>query len=94
MLTSKLDANACLHVYALLIANAHYINYASPNLTVSGNKEYLDSLTVELDDGTEFNYSSMLYPSKSEMPKTQYFYDLDVDTRSYYESLWNRILAE
>lgn len=78
----------------IALANAQYINYASPNLTVSGNKEYLDSLTVELDDGTEFNYSSMLYPSESEMPKTQYFYDLDVDTRSYYESLWNRILAE
>ena len=78
----------------IALANAQYINYASPNLTVSGNKEYLDGLTVELDDGTEFNYSSMLYPSESEMPKTQYFYDLDVDTRSYYESLWNRILAE
>ena len=78
----------------IALANAQYINYASPNLTVSGNKEYLDSLTVELDDGTEFNYSSMLYPSESEMPKTQYFYDLDVDTRSYYESLWNSILAE
>ncbi len=78
----------------IALANAQYINYASPNTSVSENRAYLDSLTIELDDGTEFNYASMLYPSETELPKTQYFHDLDIETRSYYETLWNRILAE
>lgn len=74
-------------------ANAEYINYASPNTKVINNQDYLDGLVIELDDGTEFNYSSILYPSEAEMPKVQYYYDPDVETRSYYETLWNSILS-
>ncbi len=77
----------------IAMANAEYINYASPNLKVSSNQEYLDSLVIDLSDGTEFNYASILYPNETEMPKVQYFYDPDVETRTYYENLWNSILS-
>ena len=58
------------------LANAEYICYASPNTAVLANEEY------SLRD------NKYLYPTEEEMPKTQYFHDLDPETRSYYEGLW------
>lgn len=77
----------------IALANAEYICYASPNTSVIENEEYLESLYVEFEDGTTFDYSHILYPSDEEMPKVQYYHDLDFDTRSYYEKLWNQLFS-
>ena len=63
------------------LANAEYIRYASPNTAVIDNDEY--SLK-----GNEY-----LYPAKEDMPKCEYFHDLPEDVRSYYESLWDKVLV-
>lgn len=62
------------------LANAEYIRYASPNTAVVENPEY--SLY-----GNEY-----LYPTDENKPKTEYFHDIDSETRSYYEKLWEDIL--
>lgn len=59
------------------LANAEYICYASPNTAVLNHPDY------SLKD------SEILYPA--EKPKTQYFSDIDPETRKYYESLWVKI---
>ena len=73
------------------LANAEYICYASPNLAVINNTEYRESLQFELEDGTLIDCSEILYPSKENMPKVQYYHDMDHDTRVYYENLWNKL---
>lgn len=65
----------------IALANAEYICYASPNTAVVNNPDY--SLA-----GNEY-----LYPAEADMPKTEYFHDLPVDVRSYYESLWEKVLT-
>lgn len=62
------------------LANAEYICYASPNTAVVNNDEY------------SLKGSEVLYPSEENMPKTQYFHDLDPEIRSYYESLWEEVV--
>lgn len=64
------------------LANAEYICYASPNTTVVENEDY--SLY-----GNEY-----LYPTEENKPKTEYFHDIDAETRSYYEKLWEDILLD
>ena len=56
--------------------NAEYIGYASPNTAVVNNSEYY------------YFENDILYPKKEDMPKTQYYHDLDPNIRSYYENLW------
>ena len=77
----------------IALANAEYICYASPNLSVIENEEYLESLYVEFEDGTTFDYSHILYPTDEEMPEVQYYHDLDFNVRSYYEKLWNQLFS-
>ncbi len=62
----------------IALANAEYLCYATPNTAVLANPEY--SLA-----GNEY-----LYPEV--YPPVQYYHDLDVETRSYYESLWEEIV--
>ena len=62
------------------LANAEYICYASPNTAVVENPDYT------------FYHNEILYPSADATPKTQYFHDIDVEIRSYYEKLWEEIL--
>jgi spermidine/putrescine transport system substrate-binding protein len=62
----------------IALANAEYICYASPNTAVLNNDEY--SLKDE----------KILYPDVE--PKCQYFHDLPVETRSYYEALWEKVV--
>ena len=62
------------------LANAEYICYASPNTAVVENPDYT------------FYQNEILYPSADAAPKTQYFHDIDVEIRSYYEKLWEEIL--
>lgn len=61
-------------------ANAEYICYASPNTTVVNNDNY------------SLKGNEVLYPSEENMPKTEYFHDLPVEVRSYYEKLWEEVV--
>ncbi len=58
------------------LANAEYICYASPNTAVVNHPDY--SLA-----GNEF-----LYPENQDAIKTEYYKDLDDETRRYFEKLW------
>lgn len=60
------------------LANAEYICYATPNTAVLNNDEY------SLKD------NEYLYPKTA--PKADYYHDLDPEVRSYYESLWEKIV--
>ena len=65
----------------IALANAEYICYATPNTAVLENEDY------SLRD------SEILYPAEEDKPKTQYFHDLPESVRSYYESLWEKVLV-
>ncbi len=60
----------------IALANAEYIGYASPNTAVVNNPEYY------------YYQNEILYPSDIDLPKTQYFTDINNDIRLYYENLW------
>lgn len=60
-------------------ANAEYIGYASPNTAVIENEDYC------------YYQNKILYPDEADMPKVQYYHDIDSDIRTYYEKLWNEI---
>ena len=60
-------------------ANAEYIGYASPNTSVIENPDYL------------YYQNKILYPDEADMPKVQYYYDIDESIRSYYETLWSEV---
>ena len=62
------------------LANAEYLCYASPNSEVVNNPDY------------SYYQNEILYPDDAHKPKTQYFYDLDPEIRSYYEKLWEGIV--
>lgn len=59
----------------IALANGEYIGYASPNTAVINNPEYY------------YYENEILYP-KEKVPNTQYFTDIDPETRFYYENLW------
>ena len=61
------------------LANAEYICYASPNTSVVSN----DSYTYKDDP--------ILYPSEEVKKNTEYFHNLDSETRDYYEKLWTKV---
>ena len=52
------------------------IGYASPNTAVIENEDYC------------YYQNEILYPKKEDMPKVQYYHDIDPKIRSYYENLW------
>lgn len=60
------------------LANAEYICYASPNTAVVNNDNY------------SLKGNEILYPK--EYPKTQYYHDIDAQTRSYFEKLWEEVI--
>ncbi len=60
----------------IALANAEYIGYASPNITVINNPDYY------------YYENDILYPDPEQMPITEYYYDLNDDIRFYYENLW------
>lgn len=57
-------------------ANAEYIGYASPNTAVINNPDYY------------YYQNEILYPLEEDIPKVQYYHDIDDKIRSYYENLW------
>ncbi len=63
----------------IALANAEYIYYASPNTSVTTNEEY--SL---LND-------EIIYPAEADMPKTQYYHDMDPEIRAYFDKLWQDV---
>lgn len=60
-------------------ANAEYLGYASPNTAVVNDEDYC------------YYGNEILYPDESEMPKVQYYHDIDPEIRTYYENLWLEI---
>lgn len=64
------------------LANAEYICYASPNTAVTENPDY------------EYYQNEILYPENLDEMTTEYFHDIDVTTRTYYEKLWEEILLD
>lgn len=62
------------------LANGEFICYASPNTGVTENPDYALY-------GNEY-----LYPEEGKRVFTEYFHDIDVETRTYYEKLWEEIL--
>ena len=63
----------------IALANAEFIYYASPNTAVTSNPEY--SLIGD----------ELLYPSEDDMPRVQYFHDMDKETREYFDKLWQDV---
>lgn len=57
-------------------ANAEYIGYASPNTAVINNPDYY------------YYQNEILYPNPEDMPKVQYYHDIEDEIRMYYEMLW------
>lgn len=57
-------------------ANAEYIGYASPNTAVINNEDYY------------YYKNEILYPEEKDMPKVQYYHDIDDKVRKIYENLW------
>lgn len=57
-------------------ANADYIGYASPNTAVINNPDYY------------YYQNEILYPEAKDMPKVQYYHDIDNRVRNIYENLW------
>ncbi len=63
----------------IALANAEFIYYASPNTAVVENPEY------------SLNGNELLYPAEENMPKVQYYHDMDKETREYYDKLWQDV---
>lgn len=66
----------------IALANAEYMCYASPNSTVVNNDDY--SLKDE----------EILYPAPEDMPKVQYFHNLEPETLMLMTSLWDNLKIE
>jgi spermidine/putrescine transport system substrate-binding protein len=60
-------------------ANAEYIGYASPNTAVINNEDYY------------YYQNEILYPKDEDMPKVQYYHNIDDEIRKYYETLWVQV---
>ncbi len=64
---------------SIALANAEFIYYASPNTSVTTNPEY------------SLYGNEILYPSKDQTKNTQYYHDLDPETRAYFDKLWQDV---
>ena len=62
------------------LSNAFYIGYATPNTGVLENPEY-----------AELRNNEYLYPSKENMPDTEYFRNLPQESLLRLSELWNEI---
>lgn len=61
-------------------ANANCICYATPHLGVLENPNY------------DLAGNEYLYPENQDSIKTEYFHDLDEETRTYFERLWEEVI--
>ncbi len=72
----------------IAVANAEYIGYASPNLLVRENEEYIEYMEDWHEDAM-----SILYYDAESVP-TQYYHMLDVDTQNIANELWEQLKIE
>ena len=72
----------------IAVANAEYIGYASPNLLVRENEDYV----AYMEDWHE-DAMSILYPDTESVP-TQYYEKLDDATQSMANELWEQLKIE
>lgn len=64
------------------LANAEYLYYATPNSAVLNNENY------SLRD------NPILYPAEEDMPRVQYYHNLDQETLSLMTTLWSELKIE
>ncbi len=72
----------------IAVANAEYIGYASPNLLVRENEDYI----AYMEDWHE-DAMTILYPNTASVP-TQYYHMLDADTQAISNELWEQLKIE
>lgn len=75
--------NFCL-TEEIAVANAEYTYYASPNVLVSKNEEYIEDMSEIHENAVE-----ILYPEGG--IKSSYFENLDTDTQNLLNSLWEEL---
>ncbi len=73
----------------IAIANAEYIGYASPNILVRENEDYIEGM-LEWNE----NAIDILYPSEEAGLKTTYYESLDPATLELQNSLWETLKIE
>ena len=73
----------------IAIANAEYIGYASPNILVRENQDYIDGM-IEWNE----NAIDILYPTEESAVKTAYYESLDPETLELQNSLWETLKIE
>ncbi len=63
----------------IALANAEYICYASPNVSVINNEDYT------------YYQNEILYPAEQDRPPVEFYYDMDEKIKKLYESLWEEV---
>lgn len=89
---SKNIDEAMLYIDFLLseevaVANAEYICYASPNVLVPQNEEYMEYITEMHPDALE-----ILYPEKTAF-RTESYLNLSEDMRRFESQLWEELMS-
>jgi spermidine/putrescine transport system substrate-binding protein len=72
----------------IAVANAEYIGYASPNLLVRENEDYIEYMEDWHEDAM-----TILYPDLTIVP-TSYYHMLDADTQQISNELWEQLKIE
>ena len=72
----------------IAVANAEYIGYASPNLLVRQNEEYIAYMEDWHEDAMD-----ILYNDAQSVP-TQYYHMLDAQTQDMANELWEQLKIE
>ena len=69
------------------VANAEYICYATPNSAARNNAEYQEYMAELHEDWEYILYGAL----DSDDIFTEYYHDLPIEIRSYYETLWKKV---
>lgn len=78
--------NFCL-TEQISVANAEYVYYASPNILVKDNEEYIEYMSDVHEDAVE-----ILYPTEG--INATYYQNLSPEMLSYMNSLWEELKIE
>ena len=73
----------------IAIANAEYIGYASPNVLVRENEDYIEGMLEWNENAIE-----ILYPAEEAAIKTAYYESLDAKTLELQNGLWETLKIE
>ena len=71
----------------IALANAEFIYYASPHTGVLNNPAYI----FNDEECDEYQYRHILYPSESDTPKAQDYWNMDRETRKLFDELWQDV---